>query len=73
MVDIIVDMNFFIKLILEIYIFDMQPSKNADGTKFKGLCTWRLIAINSDTPCQKYLSRAQDKCEEYVVNSGIRN
>ena len=72
-VDTTVDVDFLVKLLLEINIFDMQPGRGADGTEFKDLYTRGSIAINSGAPLQKYLSRARGRWEEHVADSGVRN
>ncbi|MCJ1345659.1 hypothetical protein MMC31_003867 [Peltigera leucophlebia] len=72
-VDTTVDVDFLVKLLLEINIFDMQPGRGADRTEFKDLYTQGSIAINSDAPLQKYFSRARGRWEEHVADSGVRN
>lgn len=45
--DTITDINFFLKLLLKINIFDIQSSKRADRIKFKDFYLGRSIAINN--------------------------
>lgn len=67
------DVNFLVKLLLEIHIFDMQPVRAVDGTEFKDLYTWDSIAINSDAALWRYLSHARGRWKEHVADSSMRN
>lgn len=40
------DINSLVNILLEIHIFDMEPSKSTEGTKFKDLYIQKSIAIN---------------------------
>lgn len=46
--NITANVNFFIKLLLKINIFNIQLGRRADKTKFKDFYPWRSIAINSE-------------------------
>lgn len=60
-VDTTADVDLFVKLLLEIKIFDTQLSKNVNGTEFKDLYTQGSIAINSGALLQQYLKHVRDR------------
>lgn len=71
-VDTTADVDFLVKLLLEIKIFDLQLGRGADGMEFKDLYTRGSIAMHSGAPLQQYLRRARGKWEKGVADAGLR-
>lgn len=67
------DINSLVKILLEIHIFDMEPSRSAKGTEFKNLYTQKSIAINISALFEKYLSHTKNRQKKYLADFGMRN
>lgn len=71
-VDTTPDVDLFVKLLLEIKIFDTQLSQNANRTKFKDLYIQGSITINSGVLLRQYLKYVQDRLKSGGADSDLK-